>query len=135
MNRDELRNRMKHFSLRIIQLVGRLPNNRLGDVLGKQILRSGTSIGANYCEAMRASSKRHFISIVEIAAREAAETQYWLELLAESDIFKPSLLSPLMQECNELAAILTATGRTAKRNQKASPIQHSPSAIQNQHSG
>jgi four helix bundle protein len=117
MNREQLRKRMKQFALRVITLVSRLPRNRIGDVMGRQILRSGTSIGANYSEAMRASSKRHFISIVEIAAREAGETLYWLELLAESNTVKPSLLSALIQECNELTAILTATGRTAKRGQ------------------
>lgn len=117
MDREQLRNRMKHFALRIIKLVSRLPRNRVGDVMGRQILRSGTSIGANYTEATRASSRRHFISIVEIAAREAGETLYWLELLAESDTVKPALLSALIQECNELAAILTATGRTAKSRQ------------------
>jgi four helix bundle protein len=115
MDRQQLRDRMKQFALRIINLASRLPRNRVGDVLGRQILRSGTSIGANYAEAMRASSRRHFISIVEIASREAAETLYWLELLAESKIVKPELLSGLIQECDELTAILTATGRTAKR--------------------
>jgi four helix bundle protein len=117
MDRQQLRDRMKQFGLRIINLVSRLPRNRVGDVLGRQILRSGTSIGANYSEAVRASSKRHFISIVEIAAREAAETLYWLELLAESKTVKPTLLSALIQECNELTAILTATARSAKRRE------------------
>lgn len=117
MDREQLRNRMKQFALRIIHRVSRLPSGRVGDVIGRQMLRSGTSIGANYSEAMRASSRRHFVSIVEIAAREAGETLYWLELLAESKTVKPTLLSALIQECNELAAILTATGRTAKHRQ------------------
>lgn len=115
MDREQLRNRLKQFALRILNLVSRLPQNRVGDVLGRQILRSGTSIGANYCEAVHASSKRHFISIVEIASREAAETHYWLELLAESKTVKPTLLLPLIEECNELTAILMATARSAKR--------------------
>ncbi len=117
MDREELRNRMKQFALRIIKLAAALPRNRVGEVMGRQILRSGTSIGANYTEAIRASSRKHFISIVEIAAREAGETLYWLELLAESKTVKPVLLSALIHECNELTAILTATGRTAKRRQ------------------
>ncbi len=116
MDRQQLCYRMKQFALRIINLVSRLPRNRVGDVLGRQILRSGTSIGANYSEAMRASSRKHFISIVEIAAREAGETLYWLELLAESKTVKPTLLKSLIQECNELTAILTATARTAKQH-------------------
>ena len=117
MDREQLRNRMKQFALRIIKLAAALPRNRVGDVMGWQILRSGTSIGTNYSEAVRASSRKHFISIVEIATREAGETLYWLELLAESNTIKPTLLATLIQECNELAAILTATGRTAKRRQ------------------
>jgi four helix bundle protein len=72
-------------------------------------------VGANYREALRASSKRHFISILETALREADETSYWLELLAESGIVKPALLGPLTEEANQLTAILAATVRTAKK--------------------
>lgn len=115
MDRSQLRNRIKQFALRIIHLASRLPRTRVGDVMGRQILRSGTSIGANYCEAMHASSKRQFVSMVEIAAREAGETLYWLELLVESKTVKPSLSTALIQECHELTAILLATARSAKR--------------------
>lgn len=115
MNCNEMRKRIKQFALRIIQLAANLPAGRASDVLGRQILKSGTSVGANYREALRASSKRHFISFIEIAAREADETLYWLELLAESGITKPALLAGLLKECDELVAILTATGRTAKQ--------------------
>ena len=76
----------------------------------------GTAIGANYREALRASSKKHFISTLQIALREADETLYWLELLAESETIKPSLISDLMNECNELVAILTATAKTSKES-------------------
>ncbi len=115
MDREQLFGRIKQFALRIINLSSSLPRNRAGDVIGRQILRSGTSIGANYCEAMRASSKRQFVAMVEISAREAGETLYWLELLAESNTVKPSLLSKITQECQELVAILSATARSAKR--------------------
>ena len=115
MNSDELRNRTKKFSVRIIKLVAALPRNRAGDVLGRQLLKSGTSIGANYREALRASSRRHFVTTLEIAAREGEETLYWLELLAESEVIKPSRLSDLTRECNELVAILTATIVITKR--------------------
>ena len=101
--------------MRIIKLVAALPRNRTGDVLGRQILKLGTSIGANYRETLRASSRRHFVTTLEIAIREGEETLYWLELLAESNTLKPSRLSDLMRECGELVAILTATVRTAKR--------------------
>lgn len=112
MNHDDLRKRTKDFAIRIIHLAGGLPSGRCGDVLGRQLLRSGTSIGANYREALRASSKRHFTTTIEIAAREA---DYWLDLLAESSIVSRPRLAKLVQECEELLAILAATARSAKR--------------------
>ncbi len=115
MDSNDLRNRTKKFALRIIKLVSALPRNRLGEVLGRQTLKSGTSIGANYREALRASSRRHFVTTLEIAIREGEETIYWLELLAESNTLEPSRLSDLTRECDELVAILTATVRTIKR--------------------
>ena len=115
MNSDELRNRTKQFAVRIIKLATALPRNRAGDVLGRQILKSGTSVGANYREALRASSRRHFVTTLEIAIREGEETLYWLELLAETGTIKPSRLSDLTRECDELVAILTATVVSTKR--------------------
>ena len=115
MNRDELKARTRAFALRIIKLVTALPANRVCDILCRQVLKSGTSIGANYREAQRASSKRHFISIIEIAQREADETLYWLELPAESGLVKRSQLTKLIKEADDLLAILTAISRNAKQ--------------------
>jgi len=115
MDSRELRERTKRFALRIIKLAASLPAGRIGDVFGKQVLKSGTSVGANYREALRASSKRQFVTTLEIALREADETLYWLELLADSETVKPKLLHPLIDETNQLIAILTATIRTAKK--------------------
>ena len=112
---NDLRARTKEFALRIIKLVTALPANRARDVLLRQVLKSATSIGANYREAQRASSKRHFISLIEIAQREADETLYWLELLAESGLVKKQRLTEVLQEADELLAILTAISRNAKR--------------------
>jgi four helix bundle protein len=114
MNSAQLRQRTKQFALRIIKLVAALPKNRVGDVLGRQILRSGTSIGANYREALRASSRKHFISTLEIVLREADETLYWLELIRESETVKPSRLEAITKECSELVAIFVATIRSTK---------------------
>ena len=114
MNRLEMVDRTKKFALRIIHLVDSLPNTKVGRTLGGQILRSGTSIGANYREATRAGTKKHFTSILTIALREADETLYWLELLEESGTVKSARLRPLRQECNELVAILVASVKTAK---------------------
>ena len=122
MDSKELRKRTKGFALRIIKLAASLPANRVGDVIGRQILKSGTSVGANYREALRASSKRQFISTLEISLREADETSYWLELLAESGIVSPTRLHALADENSQLVAILAATVRTAKkRPQKPKP--------------
>ena len=115
MNRDEMRSRTKTFALRIIKLVEALPPGNIGWVIGKQILKSGTSIGANYREALRGSSRRHFLSIIEVALREADETLYWLELLTESEVVSPSRLQDLMAECQELIAILTAMAQTTRQ--------------------
>jgi four helix bundle protein len=101
MNRREMQDRTKKFALRIIKLVANLPSGRTGDVLGRQLLKSGTSIGANYREACRASSRRHFVTTLEISAREADESQYWLELLAESNLIKASRLADLRTECTD----------------------------------
>jgi four helix bundle protein len=114
MTRDEMRFRTKEFALRIIKLVAALPRNREGDVIGRQILKSGTSVGANYREALRASSRRHFLTTVEIALREADETLYWIELLQESGILSARRLQPLRKECDELVAILAATASTTR---------------------
>src|SRR4051794_25915495 len=115
MNSRELSERTKGFALRIVRLVAALPKNRIGDVLGRQVLRSGTSIGANYREAVRVTSRKHFVSTMSIVLREADETLYWLELLAESKIVKPQLLTDLIDECNQLVAIFAASVKTARR--------------------
>jgi len=114
MNRDEMRQRTKSFALRIIRLVGALPSSTTGNVLGRQVLRAGTSIGANYREALRTASKKHFASTVRVALREADETLYWLELLRDSEIVKAELMNDIITECDELVAILAATARTVE---------------------
>ena len=114
MDRDELRTRTKKFALRVLKLVHALPRGAVGDVLGRQLLKAATSVGANYREALRASSRKHFTSIIEIAVRETDETLYWLELLAESGVIEPARLSQLIEECNELVAIFASTAKTTR---------------------
>ncbi len=115
-HRAEMMQRTKEFALRIINLVSKLPKNQVARVIGGQLLRSGTSIGANYREASRSATKKHFISTMVIALREAEETLYWLELLADSNTMKPGLLTDLRNECNQLVAILAASVKTAREN-------------------
>jgi four helix bundle protein len=111
---EELRNRTKRFALRIIRLFRRLPRTAEAQVLGKPLLRSGNSVGANYRAAGRARSKAEFISKMGIVVEEADEAVFWIECLIESAIVKPDLLSDLLSEANELIAIFAASQRTAR---------------------
>jgi four helix bundle protein len=119
MRDSDLHKRTKAFALRTIKLAIALPNSRIGEVIGRQLLKAGTSVGANWREARRASSKRHFVTTTEICLREADESLYWLELLAEAEVVKPTLLVPLIDECNQLVAIFASTVKNAKRGLKS----------------
>jgi len=111
---EDLRNRPKQFALRIIRLFQHLPHSVEAQVLGKQLLRAGTSVGANYRAAGRARSRPEFISKIGIVVEEADETVFWLECLVESGIVKEDLLKDLLAEANELVAIFAASHRTAR---------------------
>ena len=97
-------------------MFGSLPKSDVARVLGKQVLRSGTSVGANYREANRARSKAEFIAKIGDCLKELDETSYWLELLAESAIVPPAKLSALRDECDQLLAIFTTTSKRSKSN-------------------
>jgi len=114
MNKWELEKRTKEFALRVIMFVANLPKNKVTDVLGYQLLKSATSIGANYREANRAESHDDFIHKVAIVEKEASETQYWLELLNETNVGDKGKRSWLVRESGELVAVFTAIGKTAK---------------------
>ncbi|HLK28888.1 MAG TPA: four helix bundle protein [Puia sp.] len=102
------------FALRIIKLFAHLKSKRVERELSVQILKSGTSVGANTEEAIGASSKRDFIHKLEIAYREARETRYWLRLLKESKLLEEKLAASFIQECEEIMKILTAILRSSK---------------------
>lgn len=112
---EEFKDRTKKFALRIIKLTSNLPNNSAAQVIGKQLLRSGTSVGANYRAALRARSPAEFRSKLGIVLEEADETEYWLELLSESGIIPPEKLELLLQETNELIAMTVASLNTSRR--------------------
>lgn len=114
MNKAELEQRTKEFSLNLIRFLQSLPKNYLGEAMGRQLLKSGTSIGANYREANRAESKADFIHKLAIAEKEASETVYWLELMTEAQIGDRKDVAKLLQEAREILAIFTAAGRTSK---------------------
>jgi four helix bundle protein len=106
--------RTKNFARRIIRLYVALPKETVAQVLGKQLLRSGTSVGANYREANRARSKAEFVLKVGDCFKEADEMIYWLELFADEKIVSQTRLSPLLQEANKLVAILVTNSKRAR---------------------
>ena len=115
MKEIDLTGRTKDFALRIIRMFSALPKRTEAQVLGKQVLRSGTSVGANYREAQRARNKAEFISKIGDCLKELDETSYWLELLVDAGIVVPTKLTALREECDQLLAILTAISKKAKR--------------------
>ena len=110
----DLRDRTKSFALRVIRLFTALPRRTEAQVIGKQVLRSGTSVGANYREAYRARSTAEFIAKVGDCLKELEETAYWLELITESGIFPADRINPLADECNQLIAIFTTISKKTK---------------------
>ncbi len=113
-NPDQLRQRTKTFALRVIKLVEALPKTTTATVLGKQLLRSATSVGANYRAACRARSQAEFIAKMGIVLEEADECGYWLELLSESGMMPAARLVDLQRESEELTAITVSSIKTAK---------------------
>jgi four helix bundle protein len=112
---DELKQRTKKFALRIINLCRKVQNGDIARTLTRQLLRSGTSIGANYRAVCRARSKAEFIAKMGVVVEEADETVFWLELLSESNLVKQSRLQALQQEANELLAIFASSQHTARK--------------------
>jgi len=115
---EDLKTRTKAFALRIIKLYVALPKSTEAQVMGKQVLRSGTSVGAHYRESIRARSDAEIISKIEGGLQELEETQYWLELLTESGVVPEDRLSSLLQEADELTAILVTCVKKVKERKK-----------------
>jgi four helix bundle protein len=111
----ELAKRTKAYALRIIRLYGALPKSLEAQVLGRQLLRSGTSVGSQYREGCRSRSVAEFVSKLSGALQELDETMYWLELLQDAEIVRASRLTNLMEESNPISAMLVASINTAKR--------------------
>ena len=128
-NRQDLRKRTKEFALRVIKLYAALPKTTESQVLGKQVLRSGTSVGAHYREACRAKSNADFISKIEGGLQELEETSYWLELLCEANIIPVTRLESLQQETNELIAMFVTMARGVKQRKAGKVIPHPSSLI------
>jgi four helix bundle protein len=114
MDKIELEKRTKRFALRVIAFAATLPVGKIGDVIRYQLVKAGTSVGANYREANRAESRNDFIHKIGIVEKEASESQYWLEICDEAKFGAAEQRDWLLRESGELLAIFTSSGRTAK---------------------
>jgi four helix bundle protein len=122
MDENLFKRRTKQLALRVIKAVEGLPKNRTADVIGRQLIRSGTSIGANYRAACRGKSTADVIAKLRIVEEEADESAYWMELLIESGLVSEARLSELLQETNEIIAMTVASIRTLQKRNGSSPI-------------
>lgn len=119
MTKTELQSRTKTYALRVITAVRALPSEDVADILDRQLLRSGTSVGANYRAACRAKSSADFVNKLKIVEEECDESIYWMELLVESGLIPLRRLEALMREGNELLSITVAAIRTTRAQQRA----------------
>jgi len=118
MDKIELKRRTQRFAVNVIKFIEGSSNNRSFNTLANQLLRSSTSVGANYRSACRGKSTADFINKIVIVEEEADESIYWFELMEESGLIPSETIAPLKKEATELTAIFTAIGKTAKENQK-----------------
>lgn len=114
MTREEMKNRTNAFANRIVKLCGALPGDWVAQTLGKQLLRSGTSVGANYRAVCRAKSGLDFINKLRIVEEECDESLFWMELLMENNLVKAARLNNLMKEADEILAIVVSSAKTAR---------------------
>jgi len=119
MDEHELKQRTKQFALRVMKLVAALPKSIEGRAIANQLVRSGTSVGANYRAACRARSKAEFIARLGVVEEEADESAFWMELIIDGKLMDKKLVEPLLQETNELVAIMAASRKSAIANRKS----------------
>jgi four helix bundle protein len=115
MDKEEMKKRTKVFALRVIRLAGALPDTGVGRVIKNQLLRCGTSVGANYRAAQRAKSVADFINKMGTVEEEADETMYWMELIVESCLMKQESISDLYKEADEILSIVISSIKTARK--------------------
>jgi four helix bundle protein len=123
MDKIELKRRTSKFSIDVIKFIEGLPRNRSLDILSNQLIRCATSVGANYRSACRGKSTADFINKIVIVEEEADESIYWLELMEESGLVDSNSIAALKKEANELTAIFTAIGKTAKEKQRINKLE------------
>ena len=113
---EDLKKRMRVFALHVIRLASGLPHDKVGDVIGRQLLKCGTSVGANYRAASRAKSQADFIAKMGIVEEESDESLYWLELLVEAGLIQRQKVAGLLAEADQFVAIAVASILTARKN-------------------
>jgi four helix bundle protein len=118
MKAEEVKRRTRAFAIRVIRLVEALPNTRSAEVIGKQLLRCGTSVGANYRASCRARSQADFIAKMGIVEEEADEAIYWIELLVESGLMKRERVAGLLDEADQIVSLVVSSIKTARSNKK-----------------
>jgi four helix bundle protein len=118
MTTNKMKARKKSFALRIIKLVEALPPNRTADVVGKQLIRSGTSVGAKYRAACRAKSNADFMAKMGTVEEEADESAFWLEVIVESGLMKEELVKDLLDEADQIVAIIVSSINTARGHKR-----------------
>jgi four helix bundle protein len=119
MDAEDLKKRTKKFALRILKLVAALPDTIEGRVIGGQLAKAGTSVGANYRSACRGRSRAEFVAKLGIVEEEADESSYWLELVIEGNLLKRGRVEPLLSESNELVKIMAKSRITARSKRKS----------------
>lgn len=129
MNEQELKQRTYTFALRIIDLADSLPQSRTGNVIANQVIRSGTSVAANYRALCRAKSRADFVNKTSIVEEEADESSFWLQLLIDRGLLAARRVEPLLTEANELTAIFVASHKTAIARQR--PFENRKSKTEN----
>ena len=119
MTREEMKARTKAYANRVVKLCAALPNNWIARTIGHQLLRSGTSVGANYRAVCRSKSPSDFVNKLRIVEEECDESLFWMELLVDNSFVKPSRLAGLMKEANEILAIVVSSAKTARMSRGA----------------
>jgi four helix bundle protein len=126
VNEQQFKARTQAFALRIIRLVENLPQNPASQIIGKQLLRAATSVGANYRAACRGKSVADVIAKLAIVEEEADECLYWMELLVQATMVPESKLQPLMEECNQILAMTVASIKTLRNKQRTKSLAEEP---------
>jgi four helix bundle protein len=129
MNEPQMKNRTKQFGLRILKMADALPTTRSGNAIANQIVRSSTSVAANYRALCRSKSRADFINKTGIVEEEADESGFWLELIVDAGLMTPARVKPLLDEAGEITAMLVASRKTAVARSRQSKIENQNSKI------